>query len=70
MKRKLWIAIPVTLIVICGGMMFWFNNEPDMFDPVERANLHAGVHNHADVTGTTTTSALLEVVNTCIRRAC
>jgi len=68
MKRKLWIAIPVTLIVICGGMMFWFNNEPDLFDPIERAELHAGAHNHADVTGTYTTSALLEVVDVMLNK--
>ena len=42
MKRKIWIAIPVALLVICGAMMFWYNNEPDMFDPVERAQQHAG----------------------------
>jgi hypothetical protein len=64
MKRKLLIAIPSAVIVICGGMMFWYNHEPDMFDPIERARLHAEAHNHADVTGTSTTSALLEVVNT------
>ena len=63
MKRKLWIAIPVAVILIMAGMMFWFNDEPDLFDPVERVRLHAEVHGHADVTGTTTTSALLEVVN-------
>jgi len=43
--------------------MFWYNHEPQMFDPAERARLHAEAHNHADVTGTSTTSALLEVVN-------
>ena len=63
MKRKIWIAVPAALVVLCGALMFWYNDEPDMFDPVERARLHAGVHNHADVTGSTTTSALIEVVN-------
>jgi len=63
MKSKLWIALPAALIVICGGMMFWYNHEPELFDPVERARLHAQAHGHADVTGTTTTSALLEVVD-------
>jgi len=63
MKRKIWIAVPTALVILCGALMFWYNDEPDMFDPVERARLHAGVHSHADVTGTTTTSALLEVVN-------
>jgi hypothetical protein len=63
MKRKLLIAIPSALTVLCGGMMFWYNNEPEMFDPVERTRLHAEAHNHADVIGTSTASALLEVVN-------
>jgi hypothetical protein len=63
MKRKLLIAVPTALIIICLAMMFWYNNEPDMFDPVEVAQFHASEHNHADVTGTTTTSALLEVVD-------
>ena len=68
MKRKLLIIVPVALVVICLGMMYWYNDEPGLFDPVERAKLHAGVHGHADVTGTTTTSALLEVVNTMLNK--
>jgi len=63
MKRKLFIAVPIALIILFGGMMFWYNHEPDMFNPIERARLHAQMHGHADVTGTATTSALLEVVN-------
>lgn len=63
MKGKLWIALPVALIVICGGMMFWYNHEPELFDPAERARLNAQTHSHANVTGTTTTSSLLEVVD-------
>jgi hypothetical protein len=68
MKRKLWIAIPVALIVICGALMFWYNHEPELFDPIERARLHASAHGHADVTGTTTTSALIEVVDGLIHK--
>ena len=63
MKQKLLIAVPAALIVLCLGMMFWYNNEPEVFDPIERTRLHTEAHNHADVTGTATTSALLEVVN-------
>lgn len=63
MKRKIWIAVPTALAVLLGGLMFWYNDEPDLFDPVERTRLHAEAHNHANVTGTATTSALLEVVN-------
>jgi len=68
MKRKLLIVVPVTLAIICLGMMIWFNDEPALFDPVERAKLHAGVHGHADVTGTTTTSTLIEVVNVMLNK--
>ncbi len=68
MKRKLWIAIPVALLVICGGMMFWLNHEPALIDPVERARLHAEAHNHADVTGTYTTSALIDVVDVMLNK--
>jgi hypothetical protein len=68
MKRKLLIAIPVVLIVLCGALMFWYNNEPSSFDPIERVRLHADEHGHADVTGTTTTSALLEVVDVMLNK--
>lgn len=68
MKRKIWIAIPAVLLIICAGMMFWYNDEPELFNPVERAKLHAGVHSHADVTGTTTASTLLEVVNVLLNK--
>lgn len=63
MKRKILIATPVVLLVICAGMMFWFNDEPELFDPIERTQLHAQAHNHAEVTGMATTATLLEVVN-------
>ena len=68
MKRKLWIALPAALIVICGGMMFWYNHEPDLFDPVERARLHAQAHGHAVVTGSSTTSTLFEVVDVMLQK--
>lgn len=55
--------IAAALVVICSGLMFWYNHEPELFDPIDRARLHAQAHDHADVVGTTTTSALLEVVD-------
>lgn len=63
MKRKLLIAVPSALVVICLALMFWYNNEPEVFDPLERTSLHLEAHQHAAVTGTNTTSALLEVVH-------
>jgi hypothetical protein len=68
MKRKILIATPIALIVICLLMMFWYNHEPDLFDPVERAQAHAKEHNHADVTGTYTTSALIGVVEVMLNK--
>ena len=68
MKRKILIAVPVALIVICLAMMWWYNDEPDLFDPIENAQTHALEHGHADVTGTNTTSALLEVVDVMLNK--
>ena len=68
MKRNILIAVPLALLIICAGMMFWFNDEPELFDPIERARMHAQIHSHADVTGTATTAALLEVVNVMLNK--
>jgi hypothetical protein len=68
MKRNLLIAVPLALLIICAGMMFWFNDEPELFDPIERARMHAQIHSHAEVTGTATTGALLEVVNVMLNK--
>jgi hypothetical protein len=68
MKHKILISIPIALLVLCAGLMFWFNHEPDMFDPVERSRLHAKAHDHADVTGMATTATLLEVVNVMLEK--
>ena len=68
MKRKLLIALPVALLVICAGMMFWLNSEPATFDPIERAKLHAQAHGHAEVTGAATAAALLEVVSVLLNK--
>jgi hypothetical protein len=68
MKRKLLIAVPSLLIVLILSLMFWYNHEPAQFDPIEVARTHAAEHNHADVIGTTTTSALLEVMQTMLNK--
>lgn len=68
MKLKVLIATPVVLIILCGGLMFWYNHEPALFDPIERTRLHAEAHTHSVVTGTTTVSVLLEVVNVLLNK--
>lgn len=62
MRNKLLIGIPSLLAVICLALMFWYNHEPDRFDPIEKAQLHADAHDHVAVTGYTTTAALIETV--------
>jgi hypothetical protein len=49
-------------------MMFWFNHEPDLFDPVERSASHAEAHAHKVVTGYTTTATLIEVVDVLLNK--
>ncbi len=61
-NKILWISIPAGLIIICLAMMFWFNEEPDLFSLTQRAALHAQEHGHTVVTGYTTTATLAEVV--------
>jgi len=68
MKRKILIAVPIALIVICLGMMWWYNNEPDLFDPVEHTKAHVAEHGHAEVTGTYTTSTLIEVADVMLNK--
>ncbi len=68
MSRKLWIAIPLALIVVCGGLMFWYNHEPELFNPLDRARMHAEAHHHSEVVGVPTVSALLEVVNVVLNK--
>lgn len=63
MKHRILIFSITAVVLLCGILMFWLNHEPELFDPVERARLHAQVHGHANVTGSSTTSALIEVVD-------
>jgi hypothetical protein len=67
-SRILWIAIPSALLIICAGMMFWFNHEPDHFNTIEQANRHAEAHGHQVVTGYTTTATIIETVNVLLNK--
>ena len=58
----MWVSIPAALILICLVMMFYLNHEPDPFNPIAQATLHAQEHHHKVVTGYTTTSTLIETV--------
>ena len=66
--RILWIGVPLTLLLVCGLLMFWYNHEPEPFNPVARATLHAQQHGHELVTGYVTTATLLEVVDVLLNK--
>lgn len=66
--RALWISIPSALVLICLAMMFYFNHEPPLFNPIARATVHAQAHGHQVVTGYTTTSTLMEAMNVLLEK--
>ena len=68
MKKYLYYGIPTALVVLCLALMWWYNHEPELFDPVERAREHANRHGHAVVTGYITTSTLMEVVDVMLNK--
>ncbi len=68
MKHRIVIFSIAAVVLLCGISMFWLNHEPELFDPIERAQLHAQVHGHASVTGVLTTSALIEVVDSILHK--
>src|SRR5690606_17371372 len=45
-------------------LMFWFNHEPEHFDPKQSSLEHAAEHGHKMAVGYTTTATLIEVINT------
>ena len=68
MRKYLYYGVPAFLVTACLALMFWYNHEPDLFDPVERARVHAQDHGHAVVTGYTTTSTMIETVNVMLNK--
>jgi len=63
MRRKLIFIIPGVIAVIMLAAMFWLNYEPPVFDPLERARLHAETHGHRNEAGFVITSTLIDTVN-------
>jgi hypothetical protein len=67
--RRGWrarVALGVTGVLLLAllAVMWWWDHEPGPFDVVARAQAHASAHGHRPVTGTTTTSTLVEVART------
>ena len=56
--RLLWIGVPALLVVATLVAMFYLNHEPEIYNPIARATLHAQEHGHQVVTGYTTTTPL------------
>ena len=66
--RLLWIGVPALLVVATLVAMFYLNHEPESYNPIARATLHAQEHGHQVVTGYTTTTTLIETVNTLLHK--
>ncbi len=60
----LWGGLAGGLIVLNLALMFWFNHEPQRFDPSQSSQEHADRHGHKMVVGYTTTATLIEVLQT------
>ena len=59
-QKNLAIGIPTALVVITLAGMWWYNDEPALFDPIESGKAHMEAHGHAIVTGVATTSVLID----------
>jgi hypothetical protein len=68
MKRKLLYIVPGVIILIMLAGMFWYNHEPDPFEPLERARQHADLHGHGNEVGFVTTATLIEVVEVLLHK--
>ncbi|MGD2129056.1 MAG: DUF2333 family protein [Lysobacterales bacterium] len=63
-----WGGVAGLLVLLCLVSMFFLNHEPDRFNPIARATLHAQEHGHQVVTGYTTTATLIEVVDVLLNK--
>lgn len=64
----MWGGVAGLLVLLCLVSMFFLNHEPDRFNPIARATLHAQEHGHQVVTGYTTTATLIEVVDVLLNK--
>lgn len=65
-KRRYWLGLGIAAAVVLLNLalMFWFNHEPERFDPKQKSLEHAAEHGHNMAVGYTTTATLIEVINT------
>ena len=60
-RRSKWLTIPIILIVLMLGLMFYYDYEPDLFDVRQHAEENARKHGHDIKTGYLTVVTLQEV---------
>jgi len=63
LQKKLAVGVPSALVLLLLFGMWWYNHEPDIFDPAERAKAHMLEHDHAPVPGYATTAVLIDVTD-------
>lgn len=68
LQKSLSIGIPAALLFLTLAGMWWFNEEPPMFDPIESGLEHAAAHGHQPVTGAATTSALIDITDVLLNK--
>nr|WP_136252654.1 DUF2333 family protein [Ningiella ruwaisensis] len=62
-------AIILAIMLLIGLVGFWWGFEPDPFDVQERARLNADTQSERVVVGYTTTTALIEVLDTMLNKS-
>ncbi|MDT8437599.1 MAG: DUF2333 family protein [Wenzhouxiangellaceae bacterium] len=63
-RRRIITLAVLALILVNLGLMWWLNEEPETFDPVDRAQARAEQAGHQLATGYVTTATLIDVVDT------
>jgi hypothetical protein len=67
-KMKIILGAVLALVLLCLILMFWFNHEPERFDPAVRGVEHAEKHGHQVVTGYTTTATMIEIIDVLLNK--
>jgi len=67
-KRRIITLSVLGLILFFGVVMFWADHEPDTFDVVAAAQIHAADNNHEIRTGYVTTATLVNVMDTLLTK--
>jgi hypothetical protein len=71
--RRSWrlrgvLAVLGAYVLLMLGMMWWWDTEPDAFDPLTNAQDYARAHDERVVTGTVTVTTLIRVTDTLLHK--